>query len=214
MITSIIIKMQLRLLSPNTGFTYLTSCLYSVHMASPQRAHDALEDPTALPHRPHSALSNTLCKRHAAALVLSMFKINSTAWRSRRLHSVFTAFPQLCWRLHSAHLGDLQLFWTLWKRFEDTALVWQGFLQRQHDVSIASLQRLWRSYSAHDVSAACPCASSQRVHSVADDCTARTSAVCILLERCGNAIRTPLWCNRGFMQIRHQSVRSRRCNWH
>jgi len=65
---------------------------------------------TALPKRPRSALSNTLCKRQAAAFVLSMFKINAAAWRSRRLHSVFTAFPQRCWRLHSAHLGDLRLF--------------------------------------------------------------------------------------------------------
>jgi len=30
------------------------------------------------------------------------------AWRSGRLHSVFTALAQRCWRLHSAHLGVLQ----------------------------------------------------------------------------------------------------------
>ena len=40
-----------------------TGRLFSVHAACPQRAHDVLEDPTALPQRPHSALSNTLCKR-------------------------------------------------------------------------------------------------------------------------------------------------------
>ena len=39
------------------GFTLR---LYSVHAARPQRAHGALEDPTALPQRSHSALSNTL----------------------------------------------------------------------------------------------------------------------------------------------------------
>ena len=61
--------------------------LYCVHAARPQRAHDALEDPTALPQRPHSALSNTPCKRQAAC----MFKINAAAWRSMRKHSVFTA---------------------------------------------------------------------------------------------------------------------------
>ena len=62
------------------------------------------------PQRCHSVLSNTLWKRQAAAFVLSMLKINAAAWRSRRLHSVCTAFAQRCWRLHSAHLGVLQFF--------------------------------------------------------------------------------------------------------
>jgi len=44
------------------------------------------------PQRCHGALSDMLCKRQAAtAFVLSMFKINTAAWRSRRLHSVSTA---------------------------------------------------------------------------------------------------------------------------
>jgi len=42
--------------SPNTGFTMR---LYRVHAARPQRAHGALEDTTALPQHPHSALYNT-----------------------------------------------------------------------------------------------------------------------------------------------------------
>ena len=71
--------------SPRTGFTRR---LYSVQTAHPQRAHGAQEDPTALPQRPHSALSNTLCKNQAAAFVFSIFKINAATWRSRRLHSV------------------------------------------------------------------------------------------------------------------------------
>jgi len=74
----------------------------------PQRANGALEDATVLPQRPHCELSNTLCKRQAAACVFSIFKINAAAWRSRRLNSVFTAFP-------------------LWRRCEDAALVWQCF---------------------------------------------------------------------------------------
>jgi len=37
-----------------------------------------------------------------------MFKIITAAWRSRRWQSAHTARTQLCWRLHSAHLGDLQ----------------------------------------------------------------------------------------------------------
>ena len=53
------------------------------------RTHGALEDPAALPQRPHRALSNTLCKRQAAAFVLNMFKINAAVWRSRRFTSVF-----------------------------------------------------------------------------------------------------------------------------
>jgi len=93
--------------TPNAEFTRR---LYSVHTARSQRAHGALEDPTALPQRCHSVLSNTLWKRQAAAFVLSMLKVNAATWRSRRLHSVSTAFPQRCWRLHSAHLGVLQFF--------------------------------------------------------------------------------------------------------
>ena len=103
--------------SLNTGFKRR---LYSMHAAHPLRTHGALEDPTALPQRLHSALSNMEWKRQAATFVLSMFKINATAWRFWRLHSVFTSFPQRCWLLHSAHLGDLQLFEiaveTLWGR--------------------------------------------------------------------------------------------------
>jgi len=76
-----------------------------VHSKRPQRAHDALEDPTPLPQRQHSALSNTWCKRQAAAFVLSMLKTHSFSRVSRRSAA----------------------FWTLWKRCEDAALVWQGF---------------------------------------------------------------------------------------
>ena len=87
--------------------------LHGVFTACTRRAHSAhgaLEDPTALPQRCHSVLSNTLWKRQAVAFVLSMLKVNAAAWRSRRLHSVSTAFAQRCWRLHSAHLGVLQFF--------------------------------------------------------------------------------------------------------
>ena len=35
----------------------------------------------------------------------------------------------------------------------------------------------------------------QRLHSVAGVCTARTSAFCNFF----NAVRTPLWCDRGFI---------------
>jgi len=81
-----------------------------VHAARLQRAHGALKDPTALSQRCHSVLSNTLWKHQAAAFVLSMLKLNAAAWRSRRLHSVSTAFTQRCWRSHSAQPGVLQLF--------------------------------------------------------------------------------------------------------
>jgi len=87
-----------------------TRRLYIVLAVRSQRAHGALENPTALPQRYHNALSNTLWKRQAAAFVLSMLKINAAAWRSMRSHSVSTAFAQRCSRLHSAHLGVLQFF--------------------------------------------------------------------------------------------------------
>ena len=99
--------------SQNAG---LTKRLYSLHTTSPQRAHGALEDPTALPQRPHRALSNTLCKRRVAAFVLNMFKINAP----------------LC------VLGDYTVY-------------------------------------------------SQLFHSVDGDCTARTSAICNIFERCEDA---------------------------
>jgi len=66
--------------------------LHGVFTSFTRRAHNALEDPTALPQR---AVKHATCKRQAAAFVLSMLKINATAWRSRRLH---IAFPQ---RFHS-----------------------------------------------------------------------------------------------------------------
>ena len=75
--------------SPNTGFTRR---LYRVNASRPQRAYGALEDPTALPQRHHSALSNTLCKRQAAAFTLSTFQINAAAWRSRHLRSDLQQF--------------------------------------------------------------------------------------------------------------------------
>ena len=74
--------------TPNAEFTRR---LYNVNAARPQRAHGALDDPTALQQLCHSVLSNTLRKRQAAAFVLSLLKINTAAWRSRRLHSVSTA---------------------------------------------------------------------------------------------------------------------------
>ena len=46
--------------------------LHGVFTASTRRAHNALEDLTALSQRCHSVLSNTLWKRRAAAFVLSM----------------------------------------------------------------------------------------------------------------------------------------------
>jgi len=54
-----------------------TRRLYSVHAARPQRAHDALEDPTSFPQRSHSALSDTLWKRQAVAFIKSMLKTNA-----------------------------------------------------------------------------------------------------------------------------------------
>ena len=65
-------------------YYYQNAWIYSVHATRPQRAHGALEDTTALPQRPHSALFNTLYKRQAGAGVMRVFKINAAAWRSRR----------------------------------------------------------------------------------------------------------------------------------
>ena len=79
--------------TPNARFT---QHLYSVHAARPQRAHGVLEDPTAFPTS-HSALSKTLCKRQAAAFILSMLKTNAatqrccmaTAQRAPRRSAIF-----------------------------------------------------------------------------------------------------------------------------
>ena len=63
----------------------------TIYTVSLQRARGALTTRPRRSRRPRSVLSNTLCKRQAAAFVLSMPKINAAAWRSRRLHSVSTA---------------------------------------------------------------------------------------------------------------------------
>jgi len=66
-----------------------------VRAVRPQRAHGAQEDLTALPQRPHSALSNTLDKQTPSCGVCFEHVQNK---RSRRLRSVFTAFSE---RFHS-----------------------------------------------------------------------------------------------------------------
>ena len=102
--------------TPNAEFTRR---LYSLHTVRSQRAHGALEDPTAFPQR----VCLTRCgNAKPQRFVLSMLKINAAAWHSRRLHSVSTAFAQRRWRVHSAHLGVLQ-FLTLWERCKDATLV-------------------------------------------------------------------------------------------
>jgi len=82
----------------DTGFTKRP---YSAPTTVPHCDHGALEDPIALPQRSHIALSRALCNRRAEALSLCMFKMN---------HSAYTARTQRCWRLFSAHHGDLQYF--------------------------------------------------------------------------------------------------------
>jgi len=83
--------------APNKEFT---KRLHSAHEARQQRAHGALEDPTTLPQRSHSALLSR-------GLIFGHVQNNRRRWRSRRWHSAHTASTQRCWRLHSAHLGDL-----------------------------------------------------------------------------------------------------------
>ena len=73
-------KTVLQTTPSNTGFTQRPHRAHAAHI---QRAHGALEDPTALLERPHSAL----CKRQAAAFSLCMFKIIAAALRIRRWHS-------------------------------------------------------------------------------------------------------------------------------
>ena len=90
--------------TPNAEFTRR---LYTVHAARSQRAHGALEDPTALPQRCQGVLSNTLWKRQATAFVLSI--------QNKRHRMAFYAIAQcinsVCTALLafacSAHLGVL-----------------------------------------------------------------------------------------------------------
>ena len=94
--------------------------LHGVFTVCTRRAQNAPRALLKTPQRCHSVLFDTLWKRQAAEFVFRMLKINTTAWRSRRLH---VAFPQRCWRLHSAHLGVLQFYKTLWERCKDATLV-------------------------------------------------------------------------------------------
>jgi len=65
-----------------------------------QRAHGALENPTALSQRPHSENAKPRrCFLHVQK--------DTPAMRSKRLHRAHTALKQRCWRLHDWHLGDL-----------------------------------------------------------------------------------------------------------
>ena len=85
---------------------------------------------------------------------------------TRRLYSVHTARSQRSRRPHSVATAN-----TLWKR-QAAAFV----LSMLKENAAA-----WRS---------------RRMHSVAGVCTARTSTFCNFFKRCGNAVRTPLWCDR------------------
>jgi len=75
----------------------------------PQRAHAALKEPTALLQRPQRAEQTPI----SGVVIVHVLNVRSPP------HGVLddcTAHKQRCWRLHIAHLGDLQLFWTLWER--------------------------------------------------------------------------------------------------
>ena len=103
-------------------------------------------------------------------------------------------------RLYSVHTGRLpRAHGTL----EDLIVL----PQRSHGALTNTLcKRQAASFvlSMFKLNAADCTASSQRSHSVACDCTASTSAICNLFERCGNAVSTctPLWCDRGLSFIR------------
>jgi len=121
----------------------------------PQRTHEALEDPTALPQRPYSALSNTLhmqtpnrgvCFDHVqntwrSRRLHSVF--TAFQWRSRRLHSVFTAFQWRCWRLHSVFTA---FQWRCW-RLHSVFTAFQRRCWRLHSVFTAFQWRCWRLHS-------------------------------------------------------------------
>jgi len=47
------------------------------------------------------------------------------------------------------------------------------------------------------------CSKQTPPHVILGDCTSRTSAFCNFLERCGNAVRTPHWCDRGLRTVWH-----------
>ena len=58
-------------------------------------------------------------------------------------------------------------------------------------------------------------ARTQRVHNVAGDYTTRISAICNCFERCGNAVRPPLWRDRGLTQSndkRKMLIKTTLCN--
>ena len=94
-----------------------------IYTASLQGARGALTTRPRRFRRHHSVattcLSNTLWKRHAAAFVLSMLKINAAARRSRRLHSVSTALLAFVQRAPRRSA----FFKTLWERCKDATLV-------------------------------------------------------------------------------------------
>jgi len=79
-----------------------------------RRAHCALEDPTALPQRHLSVVSNTLCKRQRTAFVLRMLNIHAAAWRSMSLHSILTALLATAQRAPRRSATFLNAVETLW----------------------------------------------------------------------------------------------------
>jgi len=121
-----------------------------------------------------------------------MLKTNTTALRSRWLHSAHTVRSQRCWRLHSAHHGDL-LFLTLWERCKNAIPQRLYSFLNTYQRTVGSPRKTpkiikFAIFIVYTTSSQCPhivpTAPTRRLYSVDDAYTARTQ----LLERVRGAL--------------------------
>jgi len=74
---------------------------------------------TGFTQRPHSAPTTAPTPQRCHSSVLTPSRGAVFVQHDQRRMAFYT----MAQRLHSAHLGDLQYFWTLWKRCNDVTLV-------------------------------------------------------------------------------------------
>ena len=145
-----------------------------------------LSQQTAIPQRLYSVLKSSQRavgspRNTPKNIKFVSYSVYTTS--SQRPYSVHTTFPQRLYSVNDVFTARKQL------------------LQLVHSAHTARTQR---SHGAHTASSVLSMLKvnaaawrARRLHSVAGVCTARTSAFCNFIKRCGNAVMTPLWCDRG-----------------
>ena len=119
-ITSELVSMVTYITGSGAGAPWRPGCEQAVKVAGHLTRHHRILPPLAQ----HLGETNSFIKplSHQTAMPQRCTVFCQHAQNKRR-HMAFYAIAQQCWRLHSAHLSDLQFFLKLWERCKDATLV-------------------------------------------------------------------------------------------